>query len=119
MTYQHIEVKQIAGALGAEVRGVDLSQDIGNAVFSEIQQALHENLVIFFRDQDITPQQHEDFGRRFGPIDAFPFLDYVHAGEGDDLEHPKIAKITTRAKDLPVTNTWHTDVTYMEKPSLG
>lgn len=113
MTYQHIEVKPIAGALGAEIAGVDLSQDLGNAVFSEVQQALHENLVIFFRDQEMTPEQHKDFGRRFGTLNIHPQYEPL---EG----HPEILPI---AKEPEATRNiggvWHSDVTFLEEPALG
>lgn len=113
MTYQHIEVKPISGAIGAEIDGVDLSQDLGNAVFSEIQKALHENLVIFFRDQDITPEQHKDFGRRFGSLNIHP--QYVPL-DG----HPEILPVLKEPKDTKnIGDVWHTDVSFMEKPSMG
>lgn len=113
MTYQHIEVAPIAGALGAEIAGVDLSQDIGNAAFSEIQQALHENLVIFFRDQDLTPDQHKDFGRRFGTLNIHP--QYVPL-DG----HPEILPVLKEPEDtLNIGASWHTDVSFLEQPSMG
>ena len=49
--FRHIEANRIAGALGAEIAGVDLARDIGDEVMDEVRAALHENLVIFFRDQ--------------------------------------------------------------------
>lgn len=113
MTYEHIEVKPIAGALGAEIEGVDLSEDIGNAVFSEIQQALHENLVIFFRDQDLTPDEHKDFGRRFGTLNIHP--QYVPL-DG----HPEILPVLKEPEDtLNIGASWHTDVSFLEQPSMG
>ena len=113
MTYQHIEVKPIAGALGAEIDGVDLSEDLGNAVFSEVQRALHENLVIFFRDQDMTPEQHKDFGRRFGTLNVHP--QYVPL-EG----HPEILPILKEPEDTGnIGDVWHSDVSFLEHPSMG
>ena len=113
MTYEHIEVKPIAGALGAEIEGVVLSEDIGNAVFSEIQQALHENLVIFFRDQDLTPDEHKDFGRRFGTLNIHP--QYVPL-DG----HPEILQVLKEPEDtLNIGASWHTDVSFLEQPSMG
>ncbi len=113
MSYEHIEVKPIAGALGAEIEGVVLSEDIGNAVFSEIQQALHENLVIFFRDQDLTPDEHKDFGRRFGTLNIHP--QYVPL-DG----HPEILPVLKEPEDtLNIGASWHTDVSFLEQPSMG
>ena len=73
MDYQNIDVKPVSGALGAEIFGVDLSRPLDNRTFSEIRQAFDENIVIFFRDQNITPQQHLDFGARFSAFDIHPF----------------------------------------------
>lgn len=113
MTNQHIEVNPIAGALGAEIGGVDLSDDIGNAVFSEIQQALNENLVIFFRDQELTPDQQKDFGRRFGTLNIHP--QYVPL-DG----HPEILPVLKEPEEEKnIGDVWHTDVSFLEQPSMG
>ena len=64
--YRHIEVRPIAGALGAEVHGVDLSRDLGDGVVGEMRQAFLDHLVIFLRGQKITPHQQLAFARRFG-----------------------------------------------------
>ena len=113
MTYQHIDVNPIAGALGAEIGGVDLSDGIGNAVFSEIQEALHENLVIFFRDQELTPDQQKDFGRRFGTLNIHP--QYVPL-DG----HPEILPVLKEPEEKKnIGDVWHTDVSFLEQPSMG
>ena len=54
MPYDHIDAKPITGALGAEIFGVHLREPLSDVTFNEIKVALHEHLVIFFRDQDIT-----------------------------------------------------------------
>ena len=66
-SYRNIEVKPLAGALGAEIRGVDLKR-VDNETFAEIQAAWLEHLVVFFRDQRITPQEQIAFAKRFGEI---------------------------------------------------
>ena len=58
VTYNRIEVKPLSGTCGAEIFGIDLSEDLGNEAFAEVQRAFHENLVIFFRDQDINEVVH-------------------------------------------------------------
>ena len=63
MTYELIEVSPLPGALGAEISGVDMAQPLGNQLFQEVHDALLENQVIFFGDQDITPAQHVAFAR--------------------------------------------------------
>ena len=64
--YEHLTVTPYAGALGAVIERVDLSQELDDAVIAEIRRALIEHLVVFFRGQDFTPEQHLAFARRFG-----------------------------------------------------
>ena len=72
MRYQTIEVKKLTPHIGAEIGGVDLSRPLGNQQFQEVHDALMDNLVVFFRDQKMTIDQHKDFGRRFGPLHVHP-----------------------------------------------
>jgi|GEM_PF-2097638 len=71
---QHIDVRPIAGALGAEIHGVDLNT-LSDAAFAEIEAAWLEHLVIFFRDQSLDDEPLKAFGRcdQDGP-DRFPFI---------------------------------------------
>ena len=70
--------------IGAEISGIDLSRDLGNQQFEEVHDALMENLLIFFRDQTITVEQHKAFGRRFGKL-------HVHPNAPQELaDHPEI-----------------------------
>jgi taurine dioxygenase len=114
MTYQKIKVEALGGTIGAEIHGVDLSRDLDNQTFSEIRQAFDENAVIFFRDQEITPEQHLAFGARFGAFDIHPFA----AGLS---EHPEILPVIREADDTVrgFGNGWHSDVTFYERPPLG
>jgi taurine dioxygenase len=112
--YRHIEVKPWGGALGAEIFGVDLAQPLDDQTFAEIHQAFLDHLVIFFRDQDITPEQHKDFGRRFGSFHIHPFV------PGTLPDHPEIMLVRKTAGDrLNFGGAWHSDVTFAEKPPLG
>ena len=72
MGYQTIEVRKLTPAIGAEIFGVDLAKPLGNQAFQEIHDALMANLVIFFRDQELSHQQHKAFGRRFGELHLHP-----------------------------------------------
>jgi taurine dioxygenase len=114
MTYQKIEVTCLSGALGAEIRGVDLSQTLDNQTFSEIRRAFDENVVIFFRDQEMTPEQHLAFGARFGAFDVHPFAAGLDS-------HPEILPIIKEADDTfrSFGSGWHSDVTFYERPPLG
>ena len=69
-----IAVHPIAGALGAEISGVDLAKDLDDATVAAIRRAWLEHLVVFFRDQELTPQRFLDFGRRFGEPIEYPFV---------------------------------------------
>jgi len=109
-------IRKIAGALGAEISGVDLAGPLDDRVFAEIHAALLEHLVIFFRDQHLTPEQHIAFGRRFGELHVHPYIPNL---EG----YPEIIKLKS-AEDGPgemayQSNTWHTDLTYSAEPPMA
>jgi taurine dioxygenase len=111
--YKHIEVYPIAGALGAEIHGVDLAQPMDEETFDEIRQAFLDHLVVFFRDQDLTPEQQKAFGRRFGDLHHNDFISEIE-------EHPEIVRVARAPSDRFVFgNDWHADVTYTEVPALG
>ena len=113
MSYQHIEIKPIASACGAEILGIDLSQDLDSQRLSEIKRAFHENLVIFFRDQKITEDQHKAFGQKFGTLNIHPRYEPL---EG----YPEIIPIRKDPEHTEnIGNVWHQDLTHLEKPPLG
>ena len=109
-----IEVSPIAGAIGAEIGGVDLSQPLDDATFAEVRKAFDEHLIIFFRDQKITPEQHLAFAGRFGEFDIHPFA----AGLPD---HPEVLPVIKETDDHGGNfgGLWHSDVTFYERPPLG
>jgi taurine dioxygenase len=113
MTNRTISVNRIAGALGAEISGVDLSQDLDDNLIAEIREALVDNLVIFFRDQHLTPEQHLAFGRRFGALQVHDFVDGVE----DNREILEVRKEEYEIRNFG--GGWHTDVSYLERPALG
>ena len=113
MQYKRIQVRPIAGACGAEVHGVDLSKELDNETFGEIRRAFTENLVIFFRDQKITEEQHKAFGRRFGTLNIHPR--YLPL-EG----HPEIFPIRKDPEHKEnIGGVWHSDLTHLPTPPLG
>src|SRR5579862_5373686 len=68
-------LERVTGTLGAEVTGLDLRQVQPDATIAALNAALVEHKVLFFRDQDITTEQHLAFGRRFGPLEVHPFTE--------------------------------------------
>lgn len=108
-----IRVSPIAGAIGAEISGVDLSRPLDNETFAAVRQAFHDHLVIFFRDQTITPDQHKDFCRRFGPLDIDRFVVPLE-------DHPEVLIVAKQESEkYAFGNVWHADVTFYEAPPLG
>ncbi len=108
-----IAVKRVAGALGAEISGVNLSKDLDGPTFDAIHRAFVEHEVIFFRDQQLTPEQHKAFGRRFGSLNIHP---YVQGMAG----HPEIMEIIKEPADrLNFGGGWHSDMSFLETPSIG
>ena len=115
----HIRIAPLAGALGAEVRGIDLSAPFDESCFALIRRALLDYLVIFFPDQELGPGEHRDFAARFGKVDEEPFVYPLRmpALEG----HPEVYQIVKEPRDrsLNLGGFWHADVTYRERPNLG
>jgi taurine dioxygenase len=114
MVRNGLTITPISGALGAEVSGVDLSNKLDNSGFAAVHEAFLDHQVIFFRNQTLTPQQHSDFGRRFGELDIHPYA------EGLD-GYPEVLPIIKEPEDRGGNfgGTWHSDVTFSEKPALG
>jgi len=114
MPYQTIEVTKLTPQIGAEIGGVDLSRPLGNQQFQEVHDALMENLVVFFRDQQLTHDQHKDFGHKFGELAIHPAS--PHSPEG----HPEILTIHADEKSKHVAGEeWHSDVSCDDTPPMG
>src|ERR1700744_5793173 len=116
--YETIGVEKLTPIIGAEIPGVDIGKLVSedarlNRQINEIHRALAENLVIFFRDQNITPQQHLAFGRLFGEL-------HVHPAAPHEPGEPALMKIYA-AKNSPRANGegWHTDVSCDLEPPMG
>ena len=114
MSYRAFDLNRVAGALGAEISGIDLARSLDDAVIAEIRQGLLDHQVIFFRDQHLTPEQHLAFGRRFGDLNIHDFV----AGMPD---RPEILEVRKEEHETGGNfgGAWHSDVTYLEEPALG
>ncbi len=97
--------------LGTVVHGVDLKAPATEPITRFLRQTLIERKVIFFRDQHLDEDEQVAFARRFGELDAFPF--------GKPGRNPYILEIVHDDQHPGTENGWHTDVTWMERPSLG
>ncbi len=111
--YRHIEVRPVAGALGADILGIDISRNLDDGTVGEIRQAFLDHLVIFLRNQNATPQQQLAFARRFG----------------DPIEYPQLKGLSEAPLITPVIKLehernnfggiWHSDTTYLPEPPMG
>ena len=111
--YRSIEVQPASGALGAEIRGVDLSGELSEAQFADLRRAYDDFGVIFFRDQELTPEQHVAFARRWGEINVNRFFRPV---EG----YPMIAEVRKEPhQSKNIGGGWHTDHSYDVVPAMG
>jgi taurine dioxygenase len=108
-----MEIRPIAGALGAEIVGVNLSQPLAEDTVAAIRTALLERLVVFFRDQDLTPGQFMAFAERFGEPVEYPFVQGI-AGYPTVIEVAKLEHETVNFGGV-----WHSDTTYLERPPMG
>ena len=111
--YHHIEVRPIAGALGAEVLGVDMAHDLPADLVGEVRQALLDHLVIFLREQSVTPPQQLAFARKFGEPIEYPQL----KGLPECPMITPVVKLETERHNFG--GIWHSDTTYLEKPPMG
>lgn len=112
-TFSRLEVAPLTPAMGAEISGVDLRSELPDATIAELRRALLAYKVIFFRDQNITQEQHIAFARRFGELE-------VHPATPKDQNHPEVFHLRTSPDGRPTgANLWHSDVTWRAQPSLG
>ena len=107
-----LHFRPLAAALGAEVHGIDLREPIDDDTFERLEKGLLEHQVLFFREQAIDPAHHRALAGRFGtPV---PHAAYPHV---DGFEEINILEVTEAAP--PKIDTWHTDMTFLERPPLG
>ena len=113
MGYRRIRVSKLTRHIGAEIEGVDLAAPLDDETFDEVHDALMQNLVIFFRDQHMTHEQHLDFGGRFGPL-------HIHPAEPGAAGHPELYEIhADESTRYAAGGGWHTDVSADVEPPMG
>jgi len=110
-SYKRIAVKPIAGALGAEIEGVNIAAGVDQETRDEIYRAWLENNVIFFRNQSIAPKQQTDFAKQFGKI-------HLHLFNKAMDDHPEITEVLkTPEMRSNAGGRWHSDQMYTPKPA--
>ena len=108
-----IIINPISGSIGAEIHGVNLSTDLSDAVFSEIRQTFIDHGLIFFRNQELTPDDHLRFAKRWGEININRFFAKVEGYE-------QIAEVKKDPdQEINIGGAWHTDHSYDQIPAMG
>lgn len=113
MIHSAIKIFPLTATLGAIITGVDLAQPLSNDDFATIRQAFARYGVVFFRDQNLSPEQHIAFAKRWGPIEINPFFKVVPG-------YPEIAEVRKDAdQSTNIGGDWHTDHSYNAAPAMG
>ena len=108
-----IEVVPTTAVIGAEVRGVDLREPLTKIAVERLKQALNDHVVLFFRDQDITPDQQVEFAAQFGEISIPPFTPKYPP------PRPELIVLDQTEPKGDGADRWHSDNTFMAEPPMG
>jgi taurine dioxygenase len=113
MTTPRLDVRPLSSALGAEIFGVDLAESLADETIRELRAALLEHVVIFFRDQQLSPPQLLALAERFGEPAEYPLIKGLP-------ECPLVLPIIKEPhKRTNFGGIWHSDTAYLERPALG
>lgn len=107
-----LTVTPVTPALGAEISGIDVAAPLDDELRDEVRAALDEHLVLFFRDQRITPEQQLNFAKCFGDVSVAPF-------GPKDAANPDITVLDQRAPKGEGADSWHADNTFMPEPPFA
>jgi taurine dioxygenase len=111
-----VEIRPVGGVIGAEVSEIDLQHPLSDDQVAQIEKALIDHLVLFFRHQALTDQGQRDFAARFGPLDTFPLAPPVSAAV------PELHMLSFETGGAALgshVDAWHTDGTFMRCPPMG
>lgn len=115
---QTLQIVRKGSCLGAEIKGVELTQPIDDATFGQIERTFYDESVIVFRNKNISEEQHIAFSQRFGPLEV-----HVSGARYLHPKHPEIrinSNIVENGRPIGATDAgqyWHTDLSYMAEPS--
>ena len=104
------EINSLTPTIGAEISGIDLSNNLNSQVLDNIYKNLIDHKVIFFRNQNLKPEDHVAFAKSFGDIER-PHPIYPHVEN-----FPEITLLENDPTNPPDTDEWHTDVTFKTEP---
>lgn len=107
-----LDIQAVTPSIGAEIRGIDLAEPVDDGTWAELSKAFTDHKVLFFRDQPVSTDQHVAFCRRFGELEVHPF---VPPKPG----YPEVMVLRHDGEHRGRENTWHSDVTWRQEPSLG
>ncbi|HEX6310811.1 MAG TPA: TauD/TfdA family dioxygenase [Acidimicrobiia bacterium] len=107
-----IEVTAVTAAIGAEVTGVSLADPLDDGTVGRLRQALLDHLVLFFRGQELTDDQHLAFALRFGPLSLSPLVTRYQ-------DNPKVTVLDQVSPKGEGADEWHSDNTFMGDPPMG
>jgi taurine dioxygenase len=112
-TFKRISVEPISGACGCEIGGVDLREPLDEETLAEIMRAFEQFLVIVFRDQDLTPDQHKAFSRHFGELTELPQAPTYN----DDCLMQEVRREAEEPENVvPSFEHFHTDSPFLPQP---
>lgn len=113
MTNNNPEIRPLCGAGGAEILGIDLSQQLDNQTTRFVRDAFRDHIALFFQDQHITPADMTRFVSGFGELLTHPYLKSVDG-------YPHIHEVRKEpSQTINFGYGWHADFTFLEKPSLA
>lgn len=115
--YTRFSVEPLSPTIGAEIEGVSLAEPVDDELFEQLNRALLEWKVLFFRGQRISHDDQMSFARHWGPIEAHPFARLHNDHQSDDT--PEVLRLEKDTDTKGNENLWHSDVTWRRQPSLG
>jgi taurine dioxygenase len=111
------DIKNLTDPIGALVTGINLADELSPEAFAEIEDAFNQRSVLVFRKQTLSEEQHVSFSRRFGDLETHVLKQYLHAKYPEIL---LISNIVQEGRGIGIADAgqyWHTDLSYVEKPS--
>lgn len=116
---EEMTIARASRALGATVSGIDLSQDFSDAGIAALRDAFNTHGLLLFRGQDVSPEDHVRFSRRFGELERHVLNDALLDGLPEIYILSNLKKNGRRVGRAGAGHYWHSDLSYMEAPSLG